>query len=160
MAQGDGIMGCQGEIYVIYGVEVDAKLERQVKRDENPVLYSINGHMLYDDNMGDFAEDAELYNGVQGPGYGAADLTKKLELTTRVLGHSSWMGSRHFDGKALVGYGVGNECYMDSSSPLPPMDDIKALAPKLVAEIKKKLGLDINPDQLRLHLLFDSLNGM
>jgi hypothetical protein len=49
---------------------------------------------------------------------------------------------------------------MDRSSPLPPMDDIKALAPKLVAEIKKKLGLDINPDQLRLHLLFDSLNGM
>lgn len=156
-------MGCQGEIYVVYGVEVDAKVERQVdeNRGRDPeVLYSINGHMLYDDNIGDFAEDTEFYNGIQGPGYGAADLTKKLKLTTRVLGHSSWMGSRHFDGKCLVGYGVGNECYTDKSSPLPPMDDIKALAPQLVAEIKKKLGLDIDPKQLRLHLLFDSLNGM
>lgn len=151
-------MGCQGEIYVVYGVEVDAKVDFKKGSDRNPVMYSINGHTLCDDDMDEDYEEAEFYNGIQGPAYGAADLTKKLELTTRVLGHGE-DGSRHFDGKALVGYGVGNACYIDGSTPLPSMDEIKTLAPQLVAEIEEKLGLNVDPSQLGLHLLFDSLNG-
>jgi len=156
-------MGCQGDIYAVYGVVVEAKVDREEGEDINPVMYSINGHTVCDEDMNEDYADAEFRNGVDGPGYGAADLTKPLGLTTRILGHSAEhtymkMGSRHFDGDALVGYAVCDECYINGAAELPPMDDIAALGPKLVKEIKEKLGLEISLEQLRLHLLFDSLN--
>lgn len=187
-------MGCQGEIYVIYGATVEAKVAWEAGVEKNPVVYSVNGHTLCDDEdfMG-YQEEPddepfttsdgkpvpegcpkiEFFNGVPTNFYGAADLSK-VELTFVVLAHSSEyghgnMGARHFAegfgrkvgavGKALVGFPVCNESYINHASPCPPMDDIKALAPKLIAEIKEKLGLDVSPSDLRLHLHFDSLNG-
>lgn len=165
-------MGCQGEIYVIYGVQVDAKCEWEAKPEENPVVYSINGHTVCDDK--DRAEEAgyggevEFYNGVPTVGYGANDMSK-ARLVMRVLGHSDWTGARQFcegfgasvgkTGKALVGYVVGNESYTDSAVELPPGTEIVAQAPRLVDEIRTRLGLEINESDLRAHLLFDSING-
>lgn len=166
-------MGCQGEVYVVYGVKVDGKCEWEAAAEENPVVYSVNGHMLCDDAEGakdeGFEHEIEFYNGVPTSGYGAADMNK-AKLTLRVLGHSDWMGARHATegfGKSvgkkcnvLVGYVVGNECYIDSASELPKGDDILRQVPRLLTEIKEKLGLDIKPAQLGAYLLFDSINGM
>lgn len=115
-------MGCQGEIYVIYGAQVEAKCEWEAGEEKNPVVYSVNGHMVCDDEdfMG-YQEDPddepfttsdgkpvpdgcpkiEFYNGpTGGPGYGASDMSK-AELCVVILGHSGEygtgdMGARHF----------------------------------------------------------------
>lgn len=175
-------MGCQGEVYVVYGVQVPAKVE-WARSDRNPVVYSINGHTLCDDEdlMGLIKEDPEekpkgcpdeieFYNGVPTCYYGASDM-KKMELVMRVMGHSGEyghgdMGSRHFGdslsdrkGKALVGYVAGCESYWNNASEIANVEDIQAQAPRLIAEIKEKLGLDIDETELGLHLLFDGLNG-
>jgi hypothetical protein len=179
-------MGCQGEIYVVYGVQVEAKVEWEAGRDKNPVVYSINGHTLCDeeDLMGLLRESPEeapkgcpskieFYNGVPTEYYGASDMPK-TKLVMRVLGHSGEygngdMGARHFSdglgkkvgctGSALIGYVAGCESYWNSASEIADISQIHAQAPRLIAEIKEKLGLDIDESQLGLHLLFDSLNG-
>ena len=163
-------MGCQGEIYVIYGVQVEARCEWEASPEGNPVVYSINGHTLSseEDELEGYEGEIEFYNGVPTSSYGAADM-KKAKLIMRVIGHSDWMGARHFcdgfgkcvgqTGKALVGYVVGNECYLDHASELPSGPEIIAQVPRLIAEIKEKLGLDIKESALKAHLLFDSLNG-
>ncbi len=152
-------MGCQGDIYVIYGIEADCKVLWEAGEDQNPVIYSVNGHTISDaENLPvliEMAQPIEFYNGVQGCPYGPIDCAdhSKRKLTTRVLGHSPDytsmnMGSRHFKGKCLVGYAVGNSCYINASTPLPSMDDIKSLTPGLIAQIKEKLGLDVSADAL------------
>jgi len=156
-------MGCQGEIYNIYGVIVDAEEVRSARLkcpniDQNPILYAINGHTVTDADL-DYP-DAEFFtcqeSSVAGIGYGA---NTKPKFSIRILGHSNWMGSRHFDGKALIGYPVCNECYVDRASALPTMEEIAAMKPQLIRDIKEKLGLDIDPSDVQLYLLFDSLNG-
>jgi len=156
-------MGTQGEIYAVYGAVVEASVGYQPGKDQNPVIYLINGHGVCDDEDGavsvldKLAFEVDAYNGITSY-YGESDL-KDPKLCVRVLGHTSSMGSRHFDGKALVGYVVCNESYMASASPCPPMDKIKALGKRLVDEIREKLGLDIDTNELRLHLMFDWLQG-
>lgn len=145
-------MGCQGEIYNVLGVEVPAKIHR--KKGEN-VWYNINGFVVGDD----YEDDYDFYNGIPTNCYGASDF-KKLELVTRVIGHSSWMGDRHFEDKALVGVVVCNEAYIDRAAELPPMDQIEAVKPRVVKLINEKLSLDIKEEDLKLFLVFDSLNGM
>lgn len=139
-------MGCQGEIYNIYGVIVDSKIEKH--HQANSVVYSVNGHTVCSDRN----EISEFYGGIPS--------IDKKELCIRILGHSSWMGSLHFNGKALVGYVVANESYIDGSTVLPAMESIEALRPKLLKDIHKKLGLTVNKEDVKLHLLFDSINGM
>lgn len=166
-------MGCQGEIYVVYGVKVEGKCEWEAAKEENPVVYSVNGRMLCDDEdqakEEGFEGEIAFYNGIPTGRYGAADMSK-AKLALRVLGHSSWMGARHATegfGKSvgktcqvLVGYVVGNECYSDSATPLPPGSDIVAQAARLITEIKERLGLDVKPEHLGAFLLFDYINGM
>jgi hypothetical protein len=106
-------------MYVIYGVQIEAKVEWEAGEDKNPVVYSINGHTLCDDedfmgNLEDMADDPdvivapgaekfvdiEFYNGVPTEYHGANDM-KKAKFIMRVLGHSGQygcgdMGARHF----------------------------------------------------------------
>jgi len=135
-------MGCQGEIYAIYGIIVKAEIEQE--DGENPVIYSVNGHTLCDDY-----EDAEFYNGIPDEYYGTSDLSK-LKLVSTILGQE---GS-----DALIGYVVCNESYLACASPLPPTKSIENQGSKLISEIKEKFGLVIGIKDLGLHLLFDSLN--
>ena len=170
-------MGTQGEIYVVYGLEVDATVLYEPGEDQNPVVYGINGRAFCDDEdelpvLDRMVHTEVKYAGISSCGYGALDL-KKAELSVRPLGHSGEhcgdMGARHFGdglgnkigkkGKALVGYAVCNESYMGKSSALPAMNQIVTLNDKLIAEIKEKLGLDIDPSELGLHLMFDWLQG-
>jgi len=161
-------MGCQGEIYTIYGAQVDAEVLYEKAPDTCPVIYGINGRGFTRDleevNVLDKLafEVSECY--VAGLGYGAADLSEALELSIRFLGHSPsysmGMGSRHFEGKALVGFAVCNESYLDKASALPPLGQIMELGPRLIEAIKEKTGLELKEKDLGLHLLFDSINGM
>lgn len=107
------------------------------------MIYEINGKFVCDD------EDARVLGQT---GLGCGD-----------------MGARHFGGclgpktgvkgKALIGYVVCCQSYWAGASELPAHEKIVAQAARLIAEIREKLGLDIEESQLRLHLLFDSLNG-
>lgn len=182
-------MGSQGDIYLIYGVRVEAKCEWEAGKGRNPVIYSINGHTLCDDEdfMG-FLEDPrgeahylDCY-GKKVTGYPEEPIEylsypngwdlSDAELSMVVLGHSGEhdgdMGALHFakglgrktgkKGEALVGFTVAHECYLNSATECPPMDKIKEVGPRLISEIKDKLGLTVSPEDLRLHLLFDSRN--
>ena len=169
-------MGTQGEIYVVYGLEVEATVLYEPGEDQNPVVYGVNDRAYCDDDMAEIPVLDRMVHGemrMSGiAGYGTAD-PDKVELSVRPLGHSGRhggdMGARHFGeglgtkigkkGKALVGYAICNESYMSSSSALPAMDQIVTLNDKLIAEIKEKLGLDIDPSELGLHLMFDWLQG-
>lgn len=161
-------MGCQGDIYTVYGVQADAEVLYQRKPNENPVIYGINGHGFCEDPDAIGVLDQLAYEvetcGVSKYGYGATDLTRDLELTVRFLGHNRAygmnMGSRHFDGKALLGFVVCNECYADRASALPPLGQIMKLGPRVIKAIKKKTGLEVKESDLGLHLLFDYINGM
>lgn len=128
-------MGCQGEIYNIYGIIVPASLE-----DEETGTYKINGHTI----EANLTVDLDL---------------KNPKLAIRVLGHDMNLGSRHFKGKALVGYIVANESYLNSASPLPEMSIIKSFRLNLHRDIDKKLGLKVDPEEFKLYLLFDYING-
>ena len=114
-------MGCQGEIYVIYGLKTTAKCEWEAGSERNPVVYSINGHTLCDDeDLIEYLADPddepfedsegrpipagcpkiEFWSGIPTSGYGAADMDK-AKLCMTVLGHSGEygsgdMGARHF----------------------------------------------------------------
>ena len=146
-------MGCQGEIYNVLGIKVPAKKEKK-EVGHNEVIYSINRI-----TCGSEDDDVDLYNGISTNFYGAADLKKKLRLVTRILGHNDWMADRHFDGEALVGVAISNECYIDNASELPPQADIDAIKPSVVKLIKKELNLDIEESDLKMFIIFDSLNG-
>lgn len=179
-------MGSQGQIYVVYGVQLDAKCEWEAAPNTNPVIYSINGHTLCDDEdfMGRLNDGTdplpagvsqiEFYNGIPSAYYGASDL-KSPELVMQVLGHSGEygqgnMGARHFTkgfggkigeiGKALVGFVVASEAYITRASELPPMNKIEATAPRLIGEIERKLGVAVKPSELGLHLFLESMNGL
>jgi hypothetical protein len=176
-------MGTQGEIYVVYGLKVEASVYWEKENERNPVIYQVGDKGFCDDEDFINSDDGVLdklalggihYAGIRHNGYGALDPMKQ-ELSVRILGHSGEyggnMGARHFHkevgnkssigkrGKALVGYAVSNASYMNGAEPVAPMDDIKAAAPKLIAEIKEKLGLDVDESQLGLHLVFDWLQG-
>lgn len=149
-------MGCQGEIYNVYGVVVPATINGKAAKytgpDLNsPVVYNINGRTISDG----YNEEYDHYQGIPTVPYSVKDPA----LVIRVLGDSSSMGSRHFRDTALVGYPVANQCYLDFSTPLPSFADIEALKPALHKELKDKLGLDLDPNTFGLHLMFDSING-
>lgn len=176
-------MGTQGDIYVVFGVELPAEVVYERAFEENPVIYQVGSAYFCDDE--DFLNGAEgvlenlafegvQYAGIQATGYGALDPSKQ-KLSVRPLGHSGQysgnMGARHFhpgwggsttvgkQGLALVGYAVSQASYMNKSSPVAPMDQILAVTPKLIAEIKETLGVDVKESELGLHLMFDWLQG-
>jgi hypothetical protein len=161
-------MGCQGEIYNVYGVQLEAKVLWEKGKDQNPVIYGINGKGFTEDvdeigvldKLAFEVQEAHLYGDV----YGAADLGKKQKLSIRFMGHNSEsgmnMGSRHFNGKALVGFTVCNESYTDKASALPPLGQIMELGPRLIEAIKEELDVEVKESDLGLHLLFDFINGM
>jgi len=153
-------MGCQGEIYNIYGITIPAKIHQKSKKSnegwDTPVIYKIDpdglGKLVSHDEGVD--EYVDYHAGVNG------DLmVEGNPLVVRVLGHDHDMGSRHFKQEALVGYVVANESYVNGATALPDLTKIKALAPRLIAELKEKYGLTVAKDELKLFLLFDYLNG-
>ena len=171
-------MGTQGEIYVVYGLQVEAKVLYARGGYRNPVVYGVNGRAFSDDEdktpvLERLTHLSMGYAGIQTNGYGALDPAEQ-ELSVRPMGHSGEhggnMGARHFveghhanqtgeAGKALVGYAVCNASYWNSAEPCASMEQIKAVAPKLIADISKKLGLDVKESDLGLHLMFDWLQG-
>lgn len=165
-------MGTQGEIYVVYGLNVDAEFISAPNGKEcNPVLYKVGSRAFCDDEdlingaeaiLDKLAYDGLHYMGIHSKGYGALDPDKQ-ELSVRVLGHSGEhsgnMGSRHFDGKALVGYAVSNASYMNGAEPVASIEKIQAVTPRLIADIEEKLGLIVRESDLGLHLVFDWLQG-
>lgn len=174
-------MGTQGEIYVVYGVEVPATVIWEKAPEENPVIYKVGDRAFCDDEDFINGDEAVLdkiafeglhYAGIQSKGYGALDPSKQ-ELSVFIKGHSGEfsgnMGARHFcdgfgasvgkTGKALVGYAVSNASYMNSSEPVASLDKIEAVSQKLVTDINEKLGLEIKVSELGLHLVFDWLQG-
>lgn len=167
-------MGCTGEIYLVYGVEVPASIVWNPGKEEGdvPIIYCINGHNVADgddkDEIDEYKEDnpdekvpeVALYAPWDGPGYGAADAMDDVKLSVIVLGDNVFgMGSRHFNDKALLGLVVCNECYLGSAAACPPMEEIQKQDARLIREIQEKLKLDVFPSEFRLHLYFGSLNG-
>jgi len=162
-------MGCQGEIYNILGVEVDAEVyhkgqklqqgqfgfwpEEAEEEGGRDLVYKINGRSFANDEG---PEDVDGYNGVPTKYYGAIE---KPEFIVNALGNSYAMGCRHFKGKALVGYPVACEAYTSSAVPLPPTKQVEEWKPLLVKEIKEKLDIDVEESDLNLFLLFDFING-
>lgn len=156
-------MGCQGEIYNVYGIVVDAKFHCRGQGGsagwDNPVVYEINGKLVSPDD--DEAEKLlESRNEVLDqyafiPTCGAA--LEDPKLITRIIGHDRDMGSRHFKGKALIGYVVANESYLNGVTEVPK--DYEKLSRKLIKDIKEDYGIAVKKEDLRLHLVFDSLNG-
>jgi len=173
-------MGTQGEIYIVYGLEVEATVLYARGEDRNPVVYGINGRAFTDDEdklpvLERLTHLQVSYAGIQSSGYGALDPAEQT-LSVRPLGHSGEFGggmaARHFirdcdrgdqtgkKGKALVGYAVCNASYVNGSEACAPIKQIQEEAPRLIADIKETLGLDVEESQLGLHLVFDWLQGM
>lgn len=162
-------MGCQGEIYVVYGVQVPAKIvfDEGNEEDDDVIVYEINGLTVAPDEYK--IEEYEgkkplpkidLYEEFYGPGYGKPDDMDKVKLSIIVLGDNVFgMGSRHFKEKALLGYVVGNESYCGSAVELPAISDIEAQSARLIRDIAEKVKLNVQPSDLRLHLYFSFLNG-
>jgi len=145
-------MGCQGEIYNVYGIVVPAKVKSRKGTSsgwDRPVVYEINGKLVSHEEVENIDFQAGLYFDLDNP-----------KLGVRILGHDSFdMGSRHFKNQALLGYVVANECYLNSAAALPEISKIESWKPKLVEEIKKSFEIDVNEKDIKLFLLFDSLNG-
>jgi len=145
-------MGCQGDVYLIFGLTVPATIKSKAGsgRDgwDTPVIYEINGKTVSHDWE---AEDIDTEAGIMHVNL------NEPELSIRVLGHNHEMGSRHFKGTALLGYTLANECYIDSASQVPEFS-VEKLGPLLVQEIKDQFGLTVDAKDFRLYLVFDSLN--
>lgn len=160
-------MGSQGEIFNILGIEIDTECFVDGKKiDAGPdiwsndgedngdlALYKINGHTIASCM---YKEDTEFDLSIPCNAYGPA---KEPQFGITILGHSYDMGSRHFHGKALVGYPVANEVYLNSAVKVTSVSTMEAWKPRLVQEIYEKLGLTITEQDVELHLLFDSING-
>lgn len=146
-------MGCQGEIYNVYGITVPAKIH-EIKGPsdwDDPIIYDINGRLVASgDAMG-----VAFWAGIPTS---AVDLANP-KLAIRILGHTLDQGSRHFTGEALLGYVVANESYLGRATPLPTGAEIVALAPKLISKLSEAFGLEIGNKDLKMFLIFDSLNG-
>lgn len=145
-------MGCQGEIYNVYGIVVSAKVKsRNGTQDgwDRPVVYEINGKLVSHEDVENIDFPAGLYFNLDNP-----------KLGIRILGHDPCdMGSRHFKNQALLGYVVANECYLNSAEALPEISKIESWKPKLIEDIKKSFGISVDEKEIKLFLLFDSLNG-
>lgn len=156
-------MGCQGEIYNVYGIVVDAEFHCRGQGNsagwDNPVVYKVNGKLVSPDEDG--AEELlESRNEVLDhhaliPTRGV-DL-ENPELVTRIIGHDREMGSRHFKKKALIGYVVANESYINGVSEVA--EGYEKLSTRLIKDIKEDYGIAVKKKDLKLHLVFDSLNG-
>ena len=142
-------MGTQGEIYTVLGLKLPAKI---IEKDK---LYEVNGKTVSADESNETLTD--LINVIP---------TEPIDLTTpnlvvRILGHNNadWLKGRHFEGEALIGYVIANESYIDRATELPPHRSIEKLKPLLIKDIKKKFGYKARIDELKIYLLFDSING-
>ncbi|GEM_PF-3317590 len=143
-------MGTQGEIHNVLGITTPAEL---VEKDK---LYRVNGRTVAADRDLEGSADFD-----EGSWLGGADL-ERPELKIRILGHTQGMGSRHFGenlgdetGQALVGYVIANESYLAHATKLPSPSQIDTLRPRLVEDIKERLGLQIKPSDLELYLVYD-----
>jgi hypothetical protein len=166
-------VGCQGDVYVVYGVQIPASIVWEHKKgrdgEDSAVIYCVNGHNVatdewkiehyQDEHPDEKIPTIAFYTEFHGPGYGANAMdTAKLSIS--ILGDNALgMGTHHFKEKALIGYVVANECYVGEASECPRMNEIEAQTKRLIADIRDKLKLSVQPSDLRLHLYFDSLNG-
>jgi len=138
-------MGIQGEIYNVLGLKIPAtKLEDR--------LYDVCGKRVSDWK---FKGEKDFESGIEYPNL------DNPKFSIRILGHdvSDDLMGRHFEGHALVGYAVANESYESHATVLPPREKIEALKPRLVEEIKEKLGYDAQVGDLEVFLLFHWLQG-
>ncbi|MEK6905522.1 MAG: hypothetical protein AABX24_03920 [Nanoarchaeota archaeon] len=138
-------MGIQGEIYNVLGLKIPAtRLEDR--------LYDVCGKRVSDWK---FKGEKDFESCIKYP-----DLDNP-ELSIRIMGHnaSDDLMGRHFERNALVGYAIANESYQDNATALPPQRKIDALKPRLVKEIKEKLGYDAQVGDLEIFLVFDWLQG-
>lgn len=150
-------MGCQGEIYNVYGIVTPAKIFKKNKPGregwDQPVIYEINGKKVSHDETN---EKIDFHAGIPTAGVNL----DKPELICKVLGHDTYdMGSRHFKEEALIGYVVANESYINSATELPELSDIKSLQTSLIKEINEIFGIKVDKKAVKLFIVFDSLNG-
>lgn len=142
-------MGVQGEIYNILGLELPAEC---VEKDR---IYRVNGKTVNTDPMSDSKTDFE--EGVPTEGINL----KKPSLVIRLLGYTDFLDMKGdgFEGKALVGYALANESYLARATELPKQEEIERLKPRLIKDISAKLGYTAKESDLKIYLLFDSLNA-
>jgi len=136
-------MGSQGHVSNIMGIITSAKLTDK----EN--VYTVNGKTVGMDGQ----RGAEFEGGVM-----SVDMNSP-NLSIRILGHTTSMGSRHFEKKALVGYAFASEYYWANATELPSQEIIDGLKPLLVNELKEKLSLEVTVEQLKNYLLYNYDNN-
>lgn len=136
-------MGTQGEIYVVLGLELP------VEGTEDSEIYLLNGKKV----LVGYNEDKK--HDILG---GFLNMTgiKKPELQVRILNYDNEYGEvGEFKGKALVGYPLANESYVASATRVPGNEVIEGLKPKLLSDLKDRLGVDAKLSDLELFLLYD-----
>ena len=137
-------MGTQGEIYNVLGLRMPAKVMRE---DE---LYSINGKTVKASDT--LTCQTDLVNGIPTA---SVDLENPAFIV-RLLGYkNNELRGRDFESEALVGYVVANESYEGRSKVVPSQQILDVLKPRLIEDIRKKLGYDAKASELELHLMFD-----
>jgi hypothetical protein len=142
------IMGIQGHVYNVLGLELEAKVE------EEDALYTVEGKTVFNpcpDHPGNIRDkSSDFINDVMSV------YPDRSELSILLQGVGGHYKGRHFNGRALVGYAVAQENNFYSSTELPSPEIIERLKPGLIVEIKEKLGLEVDPDNLRLYLHWDT----
>ena len=131
------------------GLKVTAQVVEEGKQ------YSVHGKTVSTDVS--TQDTADFVNGIGTLHPDIEDPT----LMVRILGHNDHkeVKGRHFEGEALVGYLIANESYIDQATSLPSLERIAQLTPRLLKDLKEKLNLTVNPEQVGLYLLFDWLQG-
>jgi hypothetical protein len=142
-------MGTQGEIYNVLGVVLPAK---EIQQD---LLYEVAGKTVGTSEYSGAADFEEglmrnplASNGIQHP-------DAIPEFSIRVLGYDDKTKGFHFEGDALVGYPIVNQSYVARVTQLPPFAAIENLKPRLVEDIRSKLGVEVERSRLELYLLMD-----
>lgn len=144
-------MGSQGSIYNVLGVVTDATEVDPHK------LFTINGKTVATGE--EYYDKTDFDHGIIARDIKDIIADQRAKLDIRILGFTESRGSRHFKGKALVGYAIAGEYYWGSATELPSNETIDALRQQLVTEIKAQLDLDVTAEQIGVHLLYDFDNS-
>lgn len=144
------IMGTQGEIFNVLGIVVPAE------EIERGLLYRVNGKLV------STSEDIDRKSVDFFDGFCGAKQPYNFnnpELRIKVLGVDEYEQRRVyggcFKGEALVGYGIANESYQANATVVPDFSVLESLKPKLVDDIKSKLGVEVTQSRLEVYLLFE-----
>ena len=148
-------MGCQGEIYNVLGIKLSEDQFEWHEKEEGDV-FEVNGV-----SIGRITSDVDIWEGMKSC-YNVPDLSQDLELSVSITDgqYCREFFDAYGDPSVLIGIVLAHEIYSFKESELPPIEDIEKCKPRVCELINNTFKLGLRPEELKIYLYWESVNGL